>query len=203
MVFVNCRPTKPRIELMKEACIGRRYFSQLASIRPKEVFSCLVTVRYIHKISINCVCSGCGNAITRGTCTYVGCHWNQPSCKVDLKAWYVPDPVTILIVLANVCLCVCVARPPPFFFFRRVCVCRPSSCTLALYLSLQRGAIDFRLRHTHTEPDLAAAVSLSAASNSFYVVFSLCCSLFLSLFLFVRYWGECIPSCIHFLTVCY
>lgn len=150
MVFVNCRPTKPRIELMKEACIGRRYFSQLASIRPKEVFSCLVTVRYIHKISINCVCSGCGNAITRGTCTYVGCHWNQPSCKVDLKAWYVPDPVTILIVLANVCLCVCVARPPPFFFFRRVCVCRPSSCTLALYLSLQRGAIDFRLRHTHT-----------------------------------------------------
>lgn len=83
----NFGPTKPRIELMKEACIGRRYFSQLASIRPKEVFSCLVTVRYIHKISINCVCSGCGNAITRGTCTYVGCHWNQPSCKVDLKAW--------------------------------------------------------------------------------------------------------------------
>lgn len=201
MVFVNCRPTKPRIELMKEACIGRRYFSQLASIRPKEVFSCLVTVRYIHKISINCVCSGCGNAITRGTCTYVGCHWNQPSCKVDLKAWYVPDPVTILIVLANVCLCVC--RSPSPFFFLDVCVCRPSSCTLALYLSLQRGAIDFRLRHTHTEPDLAAAVSLSAASNSFYVVFSLCCSLFLSLFLFVRYWGECIPSCIHFLTVSY
>jgi hypothetical protein len=82
------RSSKPRLELMKESCIGRRYLCQLESIRPKDVFSCLVTVRYIHKISINCLCSGCGNAVTRGTCTYVGCHWNQPSCKVDLKAWY-------------------------------------------------------------------------------------------------------------------
>lgn len=48
------------------------------------------------------------------------------------------------------CVSVCVCRSPSPFFFLDVCVCRPSSCTLALYLSLQRGAIDFRLRHTHT-----------------------------------------------------
>ena len=85
-----CRqPKKPRIEMMKDACIGRRYISQLEAIRPKDVFSSLVTVRYIHKLSISCVCSGCGSTITRGACTYVGCHWKQPGCKVDLKAWYV------------------------------------------------------------------------------------------------------------------
>ena len=83
------RQCRARIEMMKDACIGRRYISQLETMRVKDVFSCLVTVRYIHKLSISCLCSGCGSGITRGACTYVGCHWNQPGCKVDLKAWYV------------------------------------------------------------------------------------------------------------------
>ena len=148
---VNCRQSKPRIEMMKDACIGRRYFSQLESIRPKDVFSCLVTVRYIHKISINCLCSGCGNAVTRGTCTYVGCHWNQPSCKVDLKAWY---------SLSLYCVCVC------------VCVWVLGTTSPGARLSLN-AALLISASGTRTHTDTQSRISLSATSNSFYLVFSL------------------------------
>ena len=150
---VNCRQSKPRIEMMKDACIGRRYFSQLESIRPKDVFSCLVTVRYIHKISINCLCSGCGNAVTRGTCTYVGCHWNQPSCKVDLKAWY---------SLSLYCVCVCVC----------VCVWVLGTTSPGARLSLN-AALLISASGTRTHTDTQSRISLSATSNSFYLVFSL------------------------------
>lgn len=88
---VSLRERRPRLELVKDSCLGRRFLSQLEDpgrVCPKDVFRCLVTVRYIHKLTISSACPGCGAVVTRGTCTYAGCRWNQPGFKVDLKAWY-------------------------------------------------------------------------------------------------------------------
>jgi len=80
--------TKARMEVAKDSCIGRRYLSQLEDIRAHDIFNCLVTVRYIHKLTISCHCSGCQSIMTGGVCSYVGCRWTQGT-QVNLKAWYV------------------------------------------------------------------------------------------------------------------
>jgi len=80
-------PDRYRLKWKRGSCLGRRHLCQLEeNVAAREVFKCLVTVRYIHKVSISCLCSGCGSPVTRGSCTYVGCHWNGAN-KVDLKAW--------------------------------------------------------------------------------------------------------------------
>ena len=76
------------MEVAKDSCIGRRYLSQLEDIRTHDIFNCLVTVRYIHKLAISCHCSGCQSIMTGGVCSYVGCRWRQGT-QVNLKAWYV------------------------------------------------------------------------------------------------------------------
>jgi len=78
--------TKARMEVAKDSCIGRRYLSQLEDIRTHDIFNCLVTVRYIHKLAISCHCSGCQSIMTGGVCSYVGCRWRQGT-QVNLKAW--------------------------------------------------------------------------------------------------------------------
>ena len=89
MKFFSFRDeNKVRMEVAKDACIGRRYLSQLDDIRTHDIFNCLVTVRYIHKLAISCHCSGCQSIMTGGVCSYVGCRWSQGT-QVNLKAWYV------------------------------------------------------------------------------------------------------------------
>lgn len=86
--FFFPRDLRPRLDMIREACRGRYFLSQIESVRPKEVFRSLVTVRYIHKLSVAAVCSGCHSPVLRGVCTYPGCH-SRTGYKVELKAWYV------------------------------------------------------------------------------------------------------------------
>lgn len=82
--------------MAKRPCLGRRYLAELDALEAKETFSCLVTVRYIHKVVITSLCSGCGSSITGGVCSYIGCHWNGEN-KADLKAWYSNVNLSILV----------------------------------------------------------------------------------------------------------
>ena len=78
------------MDLILDSCRSRYFLGQIeTSVRPKEVFRCVVTVRRIHKLSISSICSGCDSAVVGGACTYGGCHWNNKSrgFKVLLKAW--------------------------------------------------------------------------------------------------------------------
>ena len=53
------------------------------------MFSCLASVRYIHKLSIKCICVGCKSEIRRSSCTYAGCHSTNSGYRLDLNAWYI------------------------------------------------------------------------------------------------------------------
>ena len=95
---------KAKVELAKDRCIGRRYLSQLEQIRTHDIFNCLVTVRYIHKLAISCRCCGCQSIVTGGVCSYVGCRWSQGT-NIDLKAWLVLciiDFFTCIFASANI-----------------------------------------------------------------------------------------------------